>query len=370
MIEFKNLINKLVEESEEFNKLRSKSSWVTKKRGKIICKSDFAQENFKVGSEYTPTGKFYPLVPSDIFGKRTVFKKEPIIINSEKYYLELKGYGRNGKELYFQEHESGDVFYGMYLDLALQEFERMEFATKLNLPVVLPIAVIQIPREVYLKKGLVGFRQSIASVISLGFINEEKLENLIGKFNREDPEVVTSKLISHILRTYPDKPEEGIEFVLSQLDSENSDFGVKNKAKVLLSKREVGYLIRASKCPIRVGDPTSKKIATPYYREIAKKMGYTFRVLLENGYLHYCPGTGNWTVAGELTDFADTFNLRTEESKLKERMEKVQKTDIREFLKYLIGPEHTGILCSDFILGMYREKLTLKDAVERTLKYF
>jgi len=370
MKKYEDFINELVKESEKFNEMRGESNWVTKKRGKIIRKSTFAPKNFEVGKEYTPTGKFYPLIPSDAFGKRTVFRKEPTIINSEKYYLELKGYGRNGRELYFQEHGSGDVFFGMYLDLAVQEFERMDFATKLNLPVVLPIAVTQLPREEYLRKGLVGFRQSLDAIISLRLVDVERLENFIGEINNREPKVVANRLVNYILKNYPDKLEEGIELVLSQLDSGNSDFRIKDKAKALLSKREVGYLLRASKCPIRIGDPSDKEIDTPEHREIAKKMGYAFKVLLENDYLHHCPGTGNWTIAGELTDFADTYDLRTERDKLEEHMKKVGKKDIREFLKYLIGPEHTGVLCSDFIEGMYGEKMILENAVEKTLKYF
>lgn len=370
MHDYKNLIRKLVEESEELNELRGRTDWVTKKRGIIIRKSDFAPEAFEVGKVYTASGKFYPLLPRNIFGKRTAFRKKSAIINSEEYFLELKGYGQNGKELYLQEHQSGDVFFGMYLDLAIKEFERMEIATKLHLPVVLPIAVIQIPREEYLKKGLAGFNLSLAGGISLGSVDEERLKDLIGTGFEEEPEAIANKVVKYVFKNYPDKLEKGMEFVLSHFDPEGLNFGVKHMADAFLSKREIGYIIRATKCPIRVGDPSDKDIGLRENREIAKVMGYTFRVLLENGYLHHCPGTGNWTLAGELTDLVDTFDLRTERDEMEEHMKRVNKTDLREFLKYLIGPEHNGVLHPYFIEGMYGEKVTLETAAERALKYF
>ena len=366
MNNYKAWIDELVTKSEELDKIRGENNWVTTKRGKIVRKSDFAPEDFQVGKKYIARGKFYS--NESLNGRRTIFRKEPIVINSEKYYLELKGYGRDGKELFFQEYVDGDVYYGMCLDLAIKDFERAKIATKLNLPAVLPLAVIEIPRNEYLRKGLVGFRESVSSAFRS--IDIGKLEILVGEVNVRNPEAIADALVDYILRKYSGNLERGIELVLPQLDTGDTQFSLKDTAKALLSKREVGYVARASKCPIRVGQQSDESIGTPENREIAKKMGYAFRTLLENGYLHHCPGTGNWTAAGELTDFADTFDLRTERYKLGEHMKKVGKADAREFLKYLIGPNHTGVLCPDFIEGMHGEKMSLDDAVERVLKYF
>ena len=145
MAEYEALIDELVRKHEEFNRIRETGNWVTIKRGKVVRKSDFAPEDFQIGEEYIPRGNFYSPLSETISAKRTVFKKKPVVISSERYYLELKGYGRNGKELFFQEHVDGDVYYGMYLCSAIKEFERSEIAAKLNLSVALPIAVVQIP---------------------------------------------------------------------------------------------------------------------------------------------------------------------------------------------------------------------------------
>jgi hypothetical protein len=119
-----------------------------------------------------------------------------------------------------------------------------------------------------------------------------------------------------------------------------------------------------------VGDPHDKEMDVPEFHEVAKQMGRTFRILLENKILHHCPGTGNWTIAGELTDFADTFDLETQQQELTEHMKLLNKDDLSEFIKYLIGPQHTGVLCESFIKGLYGTKLTIDQAVDKLSELF
>jgi hypothetical protein len=178
MLDYKSQVEDLINKTELCRKVRKEAEFVTEKKGRVVRRSDFASE---INGEYTASGKFYPLAPDDFLGKRTVFKKDPIKIKSELYYLELKGYGRDGRELYFQEHISGDVFFGMYLDLAIQEYERATIAMNLNLPVTLPLAVIKIPRDEYLRTGVIGFQGTLKALLCsrLSFDDPYKVLRLI-----------------------------------------------------------------------------------------------------------------------------------------------------------------------------------------------
>ena len=49
-------------------------------------------------------------------------------------------------------------------------------------------------------------------------------------------------------------------------------------------------------------------------------------------------------------------------------MESIGRPNPRDFVKYLIGPKHTGNLHPYFIEGMFGKKLDLDEAVKETLK--
>lgn len=371
---YKTIMQGLINEGNEWNKRRKRTGWVEEKRGVVVRESELV--SFGVGSELVLRGKIYSVLPRSILPLRTGFLKKPIKMGDEYYYWEVKGYGREGREIYFQEHVSGDIFYGMYLDWALRDFDRMQFARSLNLPVTVPIAVLEIPREEYIKKGLAGFQETLKAYLSFsGRVEPEKTEEIIGEINAWDPKDIAKRLVKNTKLCYPDDLVEGIRILVSKLiNPEKRGWGIENAANALLSGRRVGYFIKASRCPVRVGDPSSKNIDKPEFREIAKSMGRTFRILLENGILHHCPGTGNWTIAGELTDFADTFDLNTEEEQLKEHIEGLVKDDrikngeMKSFIEYLIGPPHTGLLCSYFLEGMFGKGTTVETATNKLLR--
>lgn len=367
IIKYEPTIRTLVQRENRCNQQKQKTGWVTEKKGIVVRRSNFAPRC--MSGEFVFRGKIYSAVPDDTMPQRTIFRKEPVEMGSEWFYLEIKGYGREGRELYFQEHISGDVFYGMYLNNALRDFERMSIAVDLNLPTTLPIAVLEIPREEYIRKGMIGFQKSLKAMLSFsGMVDRDRVRAIIGEINEFGSEEIAQRLINYIRRNFREDLIEGIKFIVSALTISN--------ANALLSGKRVGYFIKASKCPIRVGDPSDENIDTPEFREIAKSMGRAFRVLLENGILHHCPGTGNWTVAGELTDFSDTFDLNTEQEEFREHIEKIKKegrikrNDLEDFIEYLIGPPHTGVLCPYFLEGMFGSSISLEEATKKLLKIF
>ncbi|MDO8655152.1 MAG: hypothetical protein Q7R48_01865 [bacterium] len=313
------------------------------------------------------------MIVDSVLGVRTVFKKEPILIEGQPYYLELKGYGENGRMLYLSEHVSRDVYYGMYLDNALREFERLEQATQAGLAVPLPLAVVEIPREEYLRVAIKGFEKVVAACL-LFYQNPSLVEEVIGEklpdFHRDEDDCQKAALqILKWIENHPEGVEQGIRtFVRGVRDPNqplNSFFNkLTRSADALLTGRRFGYLIRATKCPVRVGDPSDRDLDIPANRKIARQAGRTFRGLLELGLLHHCPGTGNWTLAGELTDLQDTFDLRREGFALADHMELVGKGDMQSFVRYLLGREHGGMLSPFFIEGVCGKKKSLRDATE------
>lgn len=352
--------------------------FVFAKKGLIVRKNQQTLQTVPgLGKEIIIHGKFSSSLPNCILPSRTLFKEKRIKINDQEFYLEVKGYGRNGKEMYFQEHCSGDVFYGMYLDKAIKEFER---ATKafydLHLPVALPVAAVEIPRDEYIKVGMKGFVNTIESLLCCRALSLEKIKSITGKINKSN-RVNAECLINYTKRHYRQNIVDGIKFIVSELSNNPWEgLGINDKADALFKEKRIGYLIRASKSPYRVGDPSDKSIGNAEFSDVAISMGRTFRILLENGILHHCPGTGNWTRNGELTDFADTFDLGSEKNELEAHIknlknrEEIKTSNLEDFLRYLIGPRHTGVLCSKFVEGMYGKGTTIEQTVRELLRFF
>lgn len=363
-----------VHQREEFNQLTNRTGWITPKRGTVVRRSRDAPPFLQRGRTYTPRGKWYTPLAEDVFGKRTVFRKEPVTLYDSCYYLELKGYGRDGREIYLEQHPDGDVAFGMYLDSALREFAMLQVARSLHLHVPVPLAVVHIPRKEYMQTGLKSLADRLGRLFEQASLtgSHASLESLDDLVHLEQvSRWKAQRILRNIRNAYQGNLEEGIEYLVTDLcGGDNTRAKQLPILSALRTKKDVGYLVRASRCPLRVGDPCDTSLDIPSYRANARSVGSTFRVLLEHGYLHHCPSTGNWTRAGELTDFGDVFNLATDQRAMGSQMQRVKKRTLRAYVHYLIGPTHTGVLCPYFIEGMFGERLTLAQAVTRILRYF
>lgn len=373
---FESEVRALTKKQDELNGYRNKTGWVTEKKGRVARRSEFAPDWLK--GDFILRGKAYFALADMLIPLRTFFLKTPLKINDEVFYLEVKGYGIRGREMYFQEHVSGDVYYGMYLEKALKEFERIKFARELGILTPLPMAVVEIYRDEYIKKGMLGFQGCLEAGLHISLREKlDKIAQIIGEITEFSPKTIARRLINFIERNYQEDVVGGIRFLVSELrTSPKWGYGIAEATEVLLNGMKVGYLIRATRCPIRVGDPSDKNIDTPRFREVAKTTGHAFRVLLENRIVHHCPGTGNWTIAGELTDFADTFHIDKEQKELERHIDglkkdkRIKKANLESFVRYLIGPEHTGLLCPCFLEGLFGEPISLNEATKRLLKAF
>ena len=334
------------------------------KKGTLIKVNPQFSDYLTEGKEFFLRGNFHSPTPRDHVERRTMFYETPIRINGRDYFVEVKGYGRDGEEIWFMEKDSGDVYFGMYLDQTQLEFERLQMARNLGLKVPFPVAVVHIPRQEYLEQGLEEFSEIVnKNLRDWDFKDDDFSAN---GFSPTDY-FVSAEQIYNYLKNSEKGTEQGIKDLLSLFESR---FGATPEwtSAAIQSGKEIGYLIRAVRCPYRVGGPSDKNLKTPRNISVAREVGKTFRVLLENRILHHCPSVGNFTLEGELTDLQDTFDLDSERERLRAHMESVGRSSPNDFVKYLIGPEHTGNLHPYFIEGMYGKRLDLGEAVGKTLE--
>jgi len=370
-------VSLLVKEVRELDALRKSDRNVTPKPGILVQKSKWAPD--WIGEKVVIEGEFFPPLPRPLLPGRTIFSPEPLFVEGVARYLELKGYGREGRDLFLHEHNIGSVYWGMYLDEAQNEFDRLLAALEAKLPVSLPLAVVEIPREEYIRMALPGFAQTL--VVRIHFARDgvpDWLLDVIGKdllnsmFFLQDAEQKAIQQVVNWVQEHPKGIEQGIRALVAIHNPEHPDDTfedvVARSADAVLSNRRFGYLIRAPKSPIRVGDPSNPYVLSEENKKLARSMGKTFRKLLEMGFLHHCPGTGNWTSAGELTDFADTFDIKTERAELEAHMRAVKHPDMLDFLRYLIGKPHTGKFCPFFIEGVCgRSGVSVDEAAQELL---
>ncbi len=137
-----------------------------------------------------------------------------------------------------------------------------------------------------------------------------------------------------------------------------------NPASVLEQPYNLGIVVRGPKPPIRLGDPSENYSLSERNIKIAKQAGYTFMQLLELGYLHLSPGTGNWTLAGELTDMSDCYDIK-KDNNLRRVIEERERKEAVDFWQDLIGSRHTSRTLSPFFIeGMFGEQRSLEEAAQ------
>ena len=303
-----------------------------------------------VGEEWSYEGRAYPAVDI-IGGRRTVFLPEPLKVNDETFWIELKGYGANGKNLFFKHHIEGDLFYGMYLVNAARGYFLLKKANDLGLNVPKAVALLEFPRGEYFRHGLTGFEEVMEAKMVL-----DRPEGIQKFWSRLYPELALPE--PYESEDYFDYIKRTIKKIVMELSNslnkaynegegrllENcKQLGVLEEFGGFFSKQQVGFNIRACRSPLRVGDSLDKGIFTDRNRMIAREVGKTFWLLLEHNLLHISPNTGNWTKAGELTDFEDVIELPQELNRLEMEMHALGCHSLEAFFEDLIGSRPTQV---------------------------
>ena len=127
--------------------------------------------------------------------------------------------------------------------------------------------------------------------------------------------------------------------------------GHERDTAALVDEREFGYVIRAVKSPLRVGDLHDPEIVTDANKAIARQMGGTTRRLLEHGYWNLSPNPGNWTTAGELVDFEDVIQVPNELHLAESDQSSRGIPSRRKHLEFTFGEGSTGLLSPQFREG-------------------
>lgn len=293
---------------------------------------------FEKGKEYSLSGilmtQRYPGMG------RVFFYPHSIMIAGIERYIEVKGYGQDGREMNFFLHDDGDIYCGMFYKNAEKEYDILKKAREAGLRVPLAILLGKISKQEWFSSAI----RAMKSYADL-FHDEENVAQL--------------DLVGH-------DDIQALEKAVNRFEM------AKYREDNLSAYRQpynAGFVIRAPLSPFRLGDPSKKYELNNRNKMIAQSCGSTFLKLLNIGYLHLCPGTGNWTTRGELTDMSDCYDIKKDrniEKIISKQESKVQK----DYWEYLLGSDHTANLTEEFLKGMYEEKLSLEEAACEVKKQF
>lgn len=366
------MVEQLVKQQiEEDRWYRGGRNYLTPKPAKVV---DFDDElnvfGLQIGREFTMSGEgFLPV--NTLLGRRTVFWEKPVMVGGTAFYLEAKGYGRNGQELYPHIHKEGDLYFGMFLDCAKREFYQPKFLRLRGIEnIQKSVAVLQFGTPDFVKYSA----QGLALVISAGLqfsAHQERLTKALDMIFQECDQVpdeyfwhsedeLGKKVAGEFLKVFQTGGVAAVKEWAKRC-------GLLDELGGITCGREFGYVLRAVKSPIRVGDLHDKSIVTEGNKQIAKQVGRTVRQMLELGFWHTSPNPGNWTTEGELVDFEDVIKYPEEASLIGEDMYLRRITALGDYVEFTFGNGTVGHLSPEFQEGFMGSKTSTRKVVKTTL---
>lgn len=272
-------------------------------------------------------------VPVDtVIGKRAAYMPDPINLDGVPYYLDAKGYGRNGQELYGSYHSEGDLWLGMFMESAEREYgHALELQRQGFDPIQRSVALLRFETDEFARSVLMNL---------FGDIGHDRARR------RYDAEAYRSAM-TDILECWSRYQADGRDGIRSWI----AEFGYATDLVGLIDGREAGYVLRAMRSPFRVGDLKDPAIVTERNRMIAERMGDLTRRLLEAGYWNLSPNPGNWTRTGELVDFEDVIRVADELHLAEDDQRRREFATRREHLAFTLGSGTTGLLAEPFRHG-------------------
>src|SRR3989344_5879276 len=278
--------------------------------------------------------------------RRTVFLETPVEIDGQPYYLEVKGYGIDGKGLSAAKHVEGDLLFGTYIDTAAREFyfsQQLRNAEVTNIQ--LPVALFMYSEKDFIEYSMAGLQIILGLKTLLSEDGEVKIEKILGRqlvdfdiCSFDERLDIGSQATQSVLQIYKDKGKKGLIHLAH-------DLGLEEELAGVIDHRDAGYIIRAVKSPIRVG---SHKVVTDEDREIAQTMGATVRQMLELGFLDTSPHPGNWTTQGELVDFANVYRYPRDMREIEQVMQFFKTPDVPALLAFAFGKRTLKHFEADF----------------------
>jgi hypothetical protein len=346
-VEIQTIVEKYIELRKDYGYLET--DFVVPKKAKVVVTTPAGEQaRYIEENEHIEQGVAMSHYIS--WRMRTVFRPEPIIIHNEPHFLEIKGYGASGKDLYPRHHCEGDLFYGMYLKFATEEFNTMQLAHSLNKRTSQGIALLEFSQEEFHRASL----QGLASIIPLDKRSEEWPEK----------EVRAHQLYEH-LKQY------GSDSLVQRLKGDFKEWQWGLFDALDLPKGPAGYLVRASRCPFRVCEGEAHSVEQTDCEDAVYVAGQTFAKLIEVGILHHVPSQGNITLAGELTDYEDCSRMDDLEEIRKNwrfMAEQFKKDNgnlwsLSDYLNLILGPHFSQKYNNMFLEGINRGKAS-RDVAE------
>jgi hypothetical protein len=293
------------------------------------------QRGYREGTMHTERGRAYSHF--DRLVQRVVFRPEPVEINGEQFYLEVKGYGFGGRNLFPFHHCEGDLNFGMYFDNAQKEYDLLNIsAQNKDLLSHLPVALLQFPRDEFVYQCLRGIGKLLLdySVDTFGKTEKSIADNLLDKCQKRGIE----KVMSQVRPSF-----HGLDHITNQFASIN---------------KPAGYLVRATRCPFRIACMERLNVPKEQCDEAAYRAGELYSFMLRQGLLHQVPGECNITLAGELMDFEDmdkvtnTREIRKCWKFMAKQFGKKEKVDsFRDYLALTLGKQFLGEFIVPFLKG-------------------
>ena len=292
-----------------------------------VVRSDL--EDYQVGQEHTMEGQY---ITERMPGMgRVFFLPETIHDGKHERFIEVKGYGQDGRNICLWKHWDGDIKNGIFFKNARKEYNILNKAFAVGLRVPKAVLLGKISKEEWFKSG----------------------------------KIVAERVFETDLSAYGPKNNKQLEAHLKSIDAFAHEHILNNPLSAYKQPYNAGIVIRAPLSPFRLGDPSETYELHSRNTFIATKCGQTFYKLLDLGYLHLCPGTGNMTTMAELTDMTDCYDLKKDKNlqqiiNNREADEEVE----TNFWEDLIGPRHTGNLSPYFIQGMLGKEASLEEAAQ------
>ncbi|MFH0977820.1 MAG: hypothetical protein V1837_00825 [Candidatus Woesearchaeota archaeon] len=255
-------------------------------------------------------------------------------------YIEVKGYGQDGHDMNLFLHGDGDIHFGMFYKNAKKEYDILKKAREAGLRVPLQLLLGKISKQEWFSSAVRAMK-SYASI----FHDDKNVEQL-DSAKYDDIQVLETIINRFEMSKYR---EDSLSAYRQPYDA--------------------GFVVRAPISPFRLGDPSKKYELNNRNKMIARSCGQTFLRLLNIGYLHLCPGTGNWTTMGELTDMSDCYDIKKDKN-IKRIVSTIESKVQKNYWEYLLGSDHTANLTNEFIKGIYEEELSLKEAAEEIRRQF
>lgn len=323
---------------------KSRSYSLIPKKAEVIDTTIYGEElGYTIGKTRTERGKLYP----HWLLQRAVFRPAPIVLDGKFYYVEIKGYGANGRYLFPTNHTEGDLHFGMYFDIAKKEYDFLKVSMEIpDLISQKAVSLLKFQHKEFVRqciRGLVSF------VFNGRLFDGADTSSLIQQFG-ETEEIMAENLYRVYQADGLTKVVEHLEPLKGTVPDMLRDFTIITKP--------AGYLVRLTKAPFRIAGGKKLGIDDDSLNEAAFEAGRLYASMLKKGYIHQVPSDWNITIAGELIDLEDMDKVTSLDELRKswrfmasQFSNRVSVQTFQDYIELTLGKEFLGEFVDRFLEG-------------------